>query len=176
MKSMTQWTPGPGIQVLEAEKPNGSWVVSAVGLGSGRCPDCESLSTSRHSRYVRHLQDLPVQGITVTLRVKLSRWRCRDRGCERKTFSDLLPRIAQPFARRTRRVSELAQLVGHAAGGRPAERLMTRLGLPQSDDTILRQLKRHQAERGEATPVSSAPRLIGTPRKRTISAREVDDG
>ena len=156
MTSMTQWTPGPGIQVLEAEKPNGSWIVSAVGLGSGRCPDCESLSTSRHSRYVRHLQDLPVQGITVTLRVKLSRWRCRDRGCERKTFSDLLPRIAQPFARRTRRVSELAQLVGHAAGGRPAERLMTRLGLPQSDDTILRQLKRHQAERGEATPVRVA--------------------
>ena len=156
MKSMTQWTPGPGIQVLEAEKPNGSWIVSAVGLGSGQCPDCESLSTSRHSRYVRHLQDLPVQGITVTLRVKLSRWRCRDRGCERKTFSDLLPRIAQPFARRTRRVSELAQLVGHAAGGRPAERLMTRLGLPQSDDTILRQLKRHQAERGEATPVRVA--------------------
>ena len=156
MTSMTQWTPGPGIQVLEAEKPNGSWIVSAVGLGSGRCPDCESLSTSRHSRYVRHLQDLPVQGITVALRIKLSRWRCRDRGCERKTFSDLLPRIAQPFARRTRRVSELAQLVGHAAGGRPAERLMTRLGLPQSDDTILRQLKRHQAERGEATPVRVA--------------------
>jgi hypothetical protein len=33
---------------------------------------------------------------------------------------------------------------------------MTRLGLPQSDDTILRQLKRHQAERGEATPVRVA--------------------
>jgi len=33
---------------------------------------------------------------------------------------------------------------------------MARLGLPQSDDTILRQLKRHQAERGEATPVRVA--------------------
>src|SRR3984885_11649613 len=112
----------------------------------------ESLSTSRHSRYVRHLQDLAAQVITATLRVKLSRWRCRDRGCERKTFSDLLPRIAQPFARRTRRVSELAQLVGHAARGRPAERLMTRLGLPQSDDTILRQLKRIKGLCGAKPP------------------------
>jgi transposase len=154
---MTQWTLGPSIQVLEAENPNGSWIVSAVGSGSGRCPNCESLSTSRHSRYVRHLQDLPVQGTTVALRLKLSRWRCRNRGCERQTFSDLLPRIARPFARRTRRVSELAHLVGHAAGGRPAERLMARLGLPQSDDTILRQLKRHQTERGEATAV----RVVG---------------
>jgi transposase len=58
-----------------------------------------------------------------------------------ETFSDLLPRIARPFAKRT---------------GRPAERLMARLGLPQSDDTILRQLKRHQAERGEATPARVA--------------------
>ena len=33
---------------------------------------------------------------------------------------------------------------------------MTRLGLPQSDDTILRQLKRHQAERGEPKPVRVA--------------------
>jgi hypothetical protein len=130
--------------------------VRAVGLGSGRYPDCEPLPTSRHSRYVRYLQDLPVQGITVALCVKLSRWRCRDRRCERKTFSDLLPRIARPFARRTRRVSELTHLVGHAAGGRLAERLMTRLGLPQSDDTILWQLKRHHAERGEVTPVRVA--------------------
>ena len=127
MTSMTQWTPGPGIQVLEAEKPNGSWIVSAVGSGSGRCPNCESLSTSRHSRYVRHLQDLPVQGTTVALRLRLSRWRCRNRGCERQTFSDLLPRITRPFARRTRRVSELAHLVGHAAGGRPRSSARSRL-------------------------------------------------
>jgi transposase len=34
---------------------------------------------------------------------------------------------------------------------------MARLGLPQSDDTILRQLKRHQTERGKATAV----RVVG---------------
>jgi hypothetical protein len=82
--------------------------------------------------------------------------RCCNRGCERRTFSDLIPRIARPFARRTRRVSELVHLVGHAAGGRPPERLMKRLGLPQSDDTILRQLKRRQAERGQAATVRVA--------------------
>jgi transposase len=153
---MTQWTPGCGIQVLEAENANGSCIVSAVGLDCGRCPAYETLSTSRHSRYVRRLQDLPVQGVTVALNVKVDRWRCRNRVCERKTFSDLLSRIARPFARRTRRVSALAHLIGHAAGGRPAERLMTRLGLPQSDDTILRQLKRHEAERSEARPVRVA--------------------
>jgi hypothetical protein len=34
---------------------------------------------------------------------------------------------------------------GHGTGGRPGGRLMKRLGLPVSDDTILRQLKKHVA-------------------------------
>jgi hypothetical protein len=38
-------------------------------------------------------------------------------------------------------VADLTRLFGHTAGGRPAERLMASLGLPQSDDTILRSLK-----------------------------------
>jgi len=36
-------------------------------------------------------------------------------------------------------------LLGHSTGGRPGERLMERLGMPVSDDTILRQLKRDAA-------------------------------
>jgi transposase len=51
--------------------------------------------------------------------------------------------VAASLGRRTRRVAELARLVGHTSGGRPAERLSNRLGLPQSDDTVLRNLKRH---------------------------------
>ena len=54
-------------------------------------------------------------------------------------------------------MADLARLFGHAAGGRPAERLMASLGLPQSDDTILRSLKRHVGARDEAAAV----RVVG---------------
>nr|WP_272211540.1 hypothetical protein [Marinicella sp. W31]MDC2877436.1 hypothetical protein [Marinicella sp. W31] len=37
---------------------------------------------------------------------------------------------------------EIVDLIGHKMGGRPAENLMHRLGMPISGDTILRQLKR----------------------------------
>ena len=36
----------------------------------------------------------------------------------------------------------IVDLIGHRMGGRPAEYLMGRLGMPVSDDTILRQIKR----------------------------------
>ena len=47
--------------------------------------------------------------------------------------------------------------MGHSAGGRPAERLLNRLGLPQSDDTVLRNLKRYVAEHRKDT----ATRVVG---------------
>ncbi|HQT89780.1 MAG TPA: hypothetical protein PK677_14740 [Acidiphilium sp.] len=54
-------------------------------------------------------------------------------------------------------MADLTRLFGHAAGGRPAERLMASLGLPQSDDTILRHLKRHAGAPAEAATV----RVVG---------------
>ena len=54
-------------------------------------------------------------------------------------------------------MADLTRLFGHAAGGRPAERLMASLGLPQSDDTILRSLKRHPGARDEAATL----RVVG---------------
>lgn len=42
-------------------------------------------------------------------------------------------------------VAEIVGLLGQNTGGRPGERLMRRLSMPVSDDTILRQLKRDTA-------------------------------
>ena len=92
--------------------------------------------------------------MTVTLRVM--RWRCRNGQCRRQTFVDRVPGIAAPHAQRTKRVGDLVQLFGHSAGGRPGERLMKRLGMPASDDTIIRHLKRRMAAFGAKTTVRVA--------------------
>jgi hypothetical protein len=44
--------------------------------------------------------------------------------------------------RRIRRLDNVAFLIGHALGGRPAERLARRLGVPVSRDVILTNLRR----------------------------------
>jgi hypothetical protein len=90
--------------------------------------------------HARHLPDLPIQGAPVTLELRSAPWKCRNEQCARKTFVGKLG-SALPFARRTRRVEQLVSLFGHAAGGRTGERLLTRLAMPVSDSTILRQLE-----------------------------------
>jgi hypothetical protein len=87
---------------------------------------------------VRSLKDLPAVGAAVSLRVQITRWRCRQPACAVRFFTGLLPGVATARGRRTCRADVVTHLVGHALGGRPGERLIHRLGLRVSDDTILR--------------------------------------
>jgi transposase len=144
------------VRILGVERDGDHWMISAAGPEVGSCPGCRAPSTRRHSRYFRHLQDLPVQGAVVTVKMQVSRWRCLNRECERETFTDQLPEVVCPHARRTQRTAELVHLFGHGTGGRPAERLMKRLGMPVSDDTILRHLKRQVARLRAKTTVRVA--------------------
>jgi transposase len=156
MRAKSDWAPGPSVRVVSIELVSGTWVVSAVGQAGGSCPGCGEQSTLRHGWHQRRLQDLPVQGLVVTVKLRVIRWRCGNAECERQTFADRLLEIASPHARRTCRVAEIVQLLGHGVGGLPGERLMKRLGMPVSDDTILRQLKRCATARGATTTVRIA--------------------
>jgi transposase len=103
------------------------------------------------------LDDLPAQGTPVTVRARLTRWRCRNEHCERRIFAERLPQLAAPFARRTARLASIVRLFGHAAGGRPAARLMARLGMPVGRTTILRSVTRNARTQGD----SSCVRVVG---------------
>lgn len=138
-----------------ARRESGGWVVSGTLVPKGICPDCGLKSRRRHGWRHRHLQDFPAHGDAVTVDLRVCRWRCLGSACPRGTFSDQATALARPFAHRTSRVALISSHLGHAAGGRPAERLLHRLGIRVSDDTVLRQLLR--ATRANAPPA----RIIG---------------
>ena len=144
------------LKLLRLEISERGWDVEASGERSAECPTCATRSRSRHSRYRRKLQDLPVQGSPVTLHLQVGRWRCGNDRCPRKIFTERVPELAVPWARRTNRLREVVRLIGHGMGGRPGERLLSRLGMPVSDDTILRAIKRVDVDTG-AVPL----RVVG---------------
>ena len=130
------------IAVGNVEKSARAWVVhAATESEAAACPDCGVLSTARHSSYLRCLRDLPVQGRKVQLRVRVGRWRCRNLSCERKIFCQRMNEVAHKQARETKRFGKVIHLLAHAVGGRAGERLSEQLGLPISDDTLLRRVK-----------------------------------
>ena len=109
-------------------------------------PGCQKISRSRHSRYGRTLKDLPAHGGKVTLKLRVNRWRCRNQRCAVRFFTMPLGGVVEAHARETNRARDLTLLIGHALGGLPGQRLMSRLNMATSDDTILRRLKHRARE------------------------------
>ena len=120
-------------------------VVDGVVRMSGRmaasqatCPDCGTPSASCQSRYDRTLSDLPVSGAKVQLRLSARRFRCVHEPCSRRTFSEPLePTSGRRYGRRIGRCEALLRAVAVALGGRPGARMMGRLAVPWSRDTML---------------------------------------
>jgi hypothetical protein len=90
---------------------------------------------------VRRLKDLPLQGNAVQMKLRVGRWRCGKTGCRRKIFCQRLVGVTDKHAQETKRFGEVLRSVAYALGGRPGERLSTRLGLTAGHDTLLRRIK-----------------------------------
>jgi transposase len=146
-----------GLKLRNVVQTEQGWVVEAEGASSAVCPGCGMTSRSRHSRYWRQLNDLPLHGTSVTINLRLGRWRCRRNECVRQIFTERVASVLVPHARQTNRLAETRMLVSRALGGRAGQRLLTRLGMPVSRHTLLRQLTR--AARRSALP--NGIRVVG---------------
>lgn len=134
--------PNPQVLVLDkVEQNEAGFVLEVSSSQPPRCPDCGKRSRSFHSRYVRCLKDLPWQGQSVLLRVTARRFRCRNPSCDRRIFVERLPQIACVYARQTDRLREVIRCLGFVTGGLPGSRLLARLAISVSDDTVLRLVK-----------------------------------
>ena len=129
-----------GLTVRKLVPAGPGWIVEAEGSSHALCPDCGVTSHSRHSRYWRKLQDLPLQGASVTLKLQMGRWRCRSRRCLRQIFTERVDGVLLPHSQQTNRLSEVHRLVGRELGGRSGQRLLNRLGMPSTRHTLLRQV------------------------------------
>ena len=84
---------------------------------NGVCPSCGQSGARIHSHYQRKLQDLPWQGITVSVLWRSRKFFCDTPGCPRQVFTERLPLVAEPYARRTSRLSKIVAHLGIALGG-----------------------------------------------------------
>ena len=108
-----------------------------------------------HSRYNRTVTDLPWASIPVQLRLQVRKFFCHNTQCERSIFTERLPTVVSPWARRSLRLTALQRQLGLDFGGEAGARASNRLGLLASGDTVLRMVRRGMA------PARPTPRVLG---------------
>lgn len=117
------------------------------------CPLCSRRAKRTHSWYGRALADLPWGEHAVAVRLRARKFFCDSAGCKRHIFTERLPGIAAPWARKTARLSDRLAAVGLALGGAAGARLGRSVGLATSRNTLLR-LVRQAPLPPVATPVA----------------------
>jgi len=102
-----------------------------------RCPLCGRRSKRTHSRYERTLTDLPWGEHAITIKLGVRRMFCDNALCKRHIFTERLPGVAAPWARRTTRLADRLTAVGLALGGSAGVRLGRKFGLVACRNTLL---------------------------------------
>lgn len=136
---------------------DGTWIQLVMDTlpTTATCPKCSQPSARIHSRYRRHLADLPWANIPVTLAVNVRRFFCDNPACARRIFGERLPSIAAAWARRTQRLANTQQTIGLVAGGAVGMALCQALGCPAGIDLLLHLVRTLKP------PEASAPRVLG---------------
>ena len=121
----------------------------------GRCPVCAVPAERQHSRYTRTLADLPWAHYRVRLQLRVRKWFCQNSHCVCRIFTERLPTVAAPWARRTRRFAQWLTHIAVALGGRAGAQLSHALGGAGSRTMLLRLLRRL------ALPSGAMPTVLG---------------
>jgi transposase len=106
------------------------------------CPICQFPTRRIHSRYRRIVADLPWAHCRVMLQLGVRKFFCANGRCTRRIFTERLPGVVVPWARRTQRLTHWLASIAVALGGVAGARLSQQLGVAWSRNTLLRAIRR----------------------------------
>ena len=101
------------VEALDADDEALTVTLTAAAPVSS-CPLCATPTTRVHSHYHRRPTDLPWGSLMLRLVLRVRRFRCPVPACPRRIFSERLPHLLRPSARRTARAADLVILVATA--------------------------------------------------------------
>lgn len=116
---------------------------------------CGGLTHRIHSRYERTLADLPCVDFSLRLVIQVCKFFCLNPNCRRRIFTERLPEVAAPWARKTLRFIQRLQSIALSLGGAAGARSAQLLGYASSGSTLLNHLQRL------SLPAYKTPKALG---------------
>ena len=99
-------------------------------------PSCSNLSSRIHSRYIRFVQDLSIQQMSIHLQLQVKKFFCDSPTCSSRIFTERFAWL-QSYQRRMNRLQDLLQQVVLSANSMAASKVAKLLRIHTSHDTLL---------------------------------------
>ena len=120
-----------------------------------KCPLCANPTTRIHSRCERTLVDLPYVNYSLTLVMQVCKFFCDNSDCILWVFTERIPEVTKPWARKTERLGQRLQKIGLALGRTAGARLCRQIGIVACGSTLLNHLKKL------SLPEFAVPKILG---------------
>jgi transposase len=141
--------------VVVEEEPTAIALTLCSTPVTAACPLCGLAASRIHSRYHRHLADVSWALVPVRIDLLVRKFFCDTAACPRRIFTERLPTVVQPYARRTVRLAHVQQQLCVLVGGSVGATLGSLLGLPGEVDFLL------TLTRQCPLPPCPTPRVLG---------------
>ncbi len=112
-------------------------IYASIRSPRSRCPLCGKYSNRVHDYYFRTISDLPIFQSKTIILLKTRKFKCINKQCQRKVFSEQIPAILR-YSRRTERAQKLLDTLAIELTGRLGSILSKELNLYVSSSTMTR--------------------------------------
>jgi len=128
----------PFVKIRKIENfENVSRIYASIRSARSRCPLCGKYSNRVHDYYFRTISDLPIFQSKTIILLKTRKFKCVNKQCQRKVFSEQTPAILR-YSRRTERAEKLLDTLAIELTGRLGSLLSKQLNLYVSSSTMTR--------------------------------------
>lgn len=126
------------MELLSYIKESNRWLFRMQSITkSSSCPNCSQRSCQIHSRYTRHVQNLPIATTPVFFKISLRKWYCTNTKCTTKVFCEQFSWLPK-HKRYTARLETYVKQLAFTTSCLQAEQLCQRAYIFISHDTLLR--------------------------------------
>lgn len=109
---------------------------------SCECTHCQTVSTDYHGTHRRTVQDLPILGKSVLLKLTTHEYKCLNPACSVTTFSESFNHFLDARSRMTERCQTFICALALETSGDGCARICHQMGINISGDTVIRLLLR----------------------------------
>ena len=127
--------------VHQFEEGNNTFIIAESLKKYCKCPTCGTVSDKIHSKYTRKIFNGSLDGSSQEILLIARKFKCKEIFCNQEVFTERFDFI-DPYRRLPNNIIEIVKILGLSTSAEKVSKIMNKLGIKISHDTVLRILRK----------------------------------